>query len=282
MDLITNDKKRDAHIYKLSGVSLPDSTQYFKIAFQGSKSNQPLSVFFEIDEDQEQGYFSLSTITGECWDTSLGLELFPGCICQPLGQPSGCICTSTVHPTDCTCPPDDPNYQQDKCDFYKLPTCSGVSDPGQCRCSASNYPLDCLCPLDDLDTTYTQTLCLAERQYAQLPLCISDTTTPTGGCKCTSDNHPTDCTCPIDFPDYTLEQCSEDIQPVIPQQCSSIISTTPEVDCACPTDAAKLELDPRKDTICKPSTGKEASGSIRAFLSLIVAVVLIPSLALIF
>ncbi|KAA6392656.1 MAG: hypothetical protein EZS28_011817 [Streblomastix strix] len=321
---IPNDRKQDAHIHKrgrqTKGFDYIDSLQYFQNAFAGSESTNPLSVFFEIDEDSDQRYFSLYPVSNKCWDASIDPEYIGYCICTAQGHPN---VESYMY---CICPDDDPNYQQDKCDFYLLPVCSSGSNPDYCRCSASNYPLDCLCPLDDLDTTYTQTLCLAERQYAQLPLCISDTTTPTGGCKCTSgnhpancacplnndgqytkdkclydilprcttdttpasgckctsDNHPIDCTCPIDYPDYTYAQCQQDLQPVTPDKCSSITATTPEVDCACPTDAAKLELDPRKDTICKPSTGKEASGSIRAFLNMIVAIVLIPSLALIF
>ncbi|KAA6372868.1 MAG: hypothetical protein EZS28_031606 [Streblomastix strix] len=71
-------------------------------------------------------------------------------------------------------------------------------------------------------------------------------------------------------------------KPVIPDKCTSITATSPEVDCACPSDPALSELGPRKDTVCKPSTGKDATESIRAILNLIVTVILIPALANIF
>ncbi|KAA6379901.1 MAG: hypothetical protein EZS28_024573 [Streblomastix strix] len=308
----------DAHIVKASKADVSDLVYYYKDKTQGSKSNQLKSIFVEILEGTNQAYFSLRTISNQCWDASIEPEYF-----------AGCICTAQGHPSQCTCPEEDPDYQQDKCDFYKLPTCSGNSEPtGGCRCDGTNYPSYCLCPLDDLDTTYTQTQCQEEKEKQIPPVkCTGIDDKP--NCICTLDNHPTDCTCPDDDPDYLLAQCQEDKQevippvmctgiddkpdcictleihptdctcqvdlpdysqaqcledkyPVTPDKCDPITATTPEVDCACPTDAAQLELDPRKDTICKPSTGKEASGSIRAIMNMIIAVVLIPALALIF
>ncbi|KAA6392064.1 MAG: hypothetical protein EZS28_012406 [Streblomastix strix] len=312
----------DAHIVKASKAGVSDPVYYYKDKTQGSKSNQLKSVFVEILEGSNQANFSLRTISNQCWDASIEPEYFADCICTAQGH------YNIDDMRSCVCPSNDPDYQQDKCDFYKLPTCSGDSDPDKCRCDGTNYPSYCLCPLDDLDTTYTKTQCELEKGEEippdkctgidDEPNCIctldnhpTDCTCPdddadyspaqcqedkqevippvmcTGiddkpDCICTLDNHPTDCTCPIDYHDYSQAQCLEDKYPVTPDKCDPITATTPEVDCACPTDAAKLELDPRKETICKPSTGKESSGSIRAVLYMIVAIVLIPALALIF
>ncbi|KAA6361096.1 MAG: hypothetical protein EZS28_043378, partial [Streblomastix strix] len=85
----------------------------------------------------------------------------------------------------------------------------------------------------------------------------------TGQCPCKADDIRSDC--------HTG---------VVPGQCDTITIETLEEECPCPTQAEELEKDPRKDTICKPSTGKEAAGSVRAVLSIVLAIVVLPAFAL--
>ncbi|KAA6381708.1 MAG: hypothetical protein EZS28_022765 [Streblomastix strix] len=98
-------------------------------------------------------------------------------------------------------------------------------------------------------------------------------------CICTSTFHPATCVCPHNDEIYTEEICSADKS--VHVDCSQITIETSEVDCPCPSDPDQLDQDPRKDTICK-TTGKEASGSIRALQSVIVVAVTIPILAVFF
>ncbi|KAA6387383.1 MAG: hypothetical protein EZS28_017090 [Streblomastix strix] len=220
----------------------------------------------------------------------------PRGLCQTCtgaaGQASDCICPTTpdglqnVPKSKCPCISGDlrSDCQPEKCT-------SSTKPPQGCICSGSYTPTGCICPqtateLIGVDKYYCPCISGDKRQNCQPTQCTSEEQDfpPPQGCFCSSRGSPTGCTCPTDpelmWQNTTLDQCDcilGDYRDV----CNCVYPTmeTPKEFCPC-FDKKKKYYQWKEDPRTQPGGVCEIAMSLRALMSVVATVLILPVFAL--